>query len=239
MTFKQLLTYLIILLAILMIITWNDPNWQIQIPALYFFTMIGALTLIDMGAFEGYFRSKSPGYLSNIDDQNSHASLNHKDMIDFIDPLFSTEKYPTARFTAVVLNGLDYGIVSVRGRGPIEIFPTPYLRKKSDGFANDGEFELWKYDELTPSMKEALDKFSKVKNAVKNNKVDIWVSTVSNLDGSNVKSNLDHNQAVKQSQKERNAVEKDYDRALEFVRGKKVLTRKGRKDSQTYENKED
>lgn len=237
MTFKQLLTYLIILLAILMFITWNDPNWQIQIPALYFFTVIGALALIDMGAFEGYFRSKSPGYVSNIDDLNSHASVNHKDMIDFIDPLFSTDKNPTARFTAMVLMGLDYGIISVRGRGPIEIFPTPYLRKYNDGYANDGEFEIWKYNELTPSMKEVLDKFTKVKKYVKNDKVDIWVSTVSNLDGSNVKSNLDHNEAVKQSQKERSAIEKDYNRALEYVRGKKVLTRKGKKEKVSYEDR--
>ena len=35
-------------LAILMIITWNDPNLQMELPAMYFFTLITVLTLLDM-----------------------------------------------------------------------------------------------------------------------------------------------------------------------------------------------
>ena len=44
---------------------------------------------------------------------------------------------------------------------------------------------------------------------------------------------------MKQSNRERDAIEHDYDRALGYVRGKKVLTKTGKKDKVSYEEKEE
>ena len=45
---KHTASVILCALMILMIITWNDPNWQIELPIMYFFTLIIVLTLLDI-----------------------------------------------------------------------------------------------------------------------------------------------------------------------------------------------